>query len=200
MTHRLPDPLVSLIAALSRLPGIGPRSAERLGLHLVQTDPALVTQLARALVDARQRIRTCEECGALTEMNPCAVCTDSGRDAGLLCVVERATDILVLEKAGTFRGRYHVLGGRLSPVNGVGPEDLRLGELVRRLARGEVKELVLALGTDVEGDATAHYLAERFATASVRVTRLAAGLPAGSGLDFADELTLSRALEGRRPV
>ncbi len=200
MTHRLPDPLVSLIAALSRLPGIGPRSAERLGLHLVQTDPALVTQLARALVDARQRIRTCEECGALTETNPCAVCTDSGRDAGLLCVVERATDILVLEKAGTFRGRYHVLGGRLSPVNGVGPEDLRLGELVRRLARGEVKELVLALGTDVEGDATAHYLAERFATASVRVTRLAAGLPAGSGLDFADELTLSRALEGRRPV
>lgn len=197
---RLPSALTTLIAALSRLPGIGPRSAERLGLHLVQTDPALVEQLARALVEARQRIRACEECGALTEASPCGVCADATRDATLLCVVERATDILVLEKAGTFRGRYHVLGGRLSPVNGVGPEDLRLGELVQRLARGDVKELVLALGTDVEGDATAHYLAERFGSPEVSVTRLAAGLPAGSGLDFADELTLSRALEGRRPV
>ena len=200
MTHRFPNPLVTLIAALGRLPGIGPRSAERLALHLVQTDPALVDQLARALVDARRSIVTCDACGSLTEANPCPLCTDSNRDAALLCVVERATDVLVIEKAGAFRGRYHVLGGKLSPVNGVGPDDLRIGELGRRLAGGEVRELVLALGTDVEGDATAHYLAERFAGAGVSVTRLAAGLPAGSGLDFADELTLSRALEGRRPV
>ncbi len=197
---RLPEPLGALIAALSRLPGIGPRSAERLALHLVQSDAVGVEQLARSLVESRQRIRACGECGSLTEANPCGLCTDPGRDAALLCVVERATDILVLEKSGTFRGRYHVLGGRLSPVNGVGPEDLRLGELDRRLARGGVREMVLALGTDVEGDATAHYLAERFGSKEIQVTRLAAGLPAGSGLDFADELTLSRALEGRRPV
>lgn len=197
---RLPPSLTTLMAALGRLPGIGPRSAERLALHLVQTDPALVEQLARALVEARGQIRTCETCGALTEVSPCEGCTDPSRDAGQLCVVERATDILVLEKAGAFRGRYHVLGGRLSPVNGVGPEDLRVGELVARLAGGEVREVVLALGTDVEGDATAHYLAERVGSAGVEVTRLAAGLPAGSGLDFADDLTLSRALEGRRPV
>ena len=197
---RLPTSLTTLIAGLSRLPGIGPRSAERLGLHLVQTDPALVEQLARALVEARRSVRHCEVCGALTEASPCGLCVDAGRDGSLLCVVERATDILAMEKAGTFRGRYHVLGGRLSPVNGVGPEDLRLGELARRLSEGVVGEVVLALGTDVEGDATAHYLAERFGSAGVRVTRLAAGLPAGSGLDFADDLTLSRALEGGRPV
>lgn len=169
-------------------------------MHLVQTDPALVEQLARALVDARRSIVACDACGSLTEVNPCPLCTDPNRDAALLCVVERATDVLVIEKAGAFRGRYHVLGGKLSPVNGVGPDDLRIGELGRRLADGEIREVVLALGTDVEGDATAHYLAERFAGAGVSVTRLAAGLPAGSGLDFADELTLSRALEGRRPV
>lgn len=199
--YRLPETLGTLVAALSRLPGIGPRSAERLGLHLVQADPGWVEQLARVLVDARRAVRNCEVCGALTEHSPCALCGDPGRDAALLCVVERATDILSLEKSGAFRGRYHVLGGRLSPVNGVGPEDLRVAELGRRLAGGEVREVVLALGTDVEGDATAHYLAERFGSAGgVRVTRLAAGLPAGSGLDYADDLTLSRALEGRRPV
>lgn len=152
------------------------------------------------MVDARQRIRTCETCGALTETSPCDLCTHPGRDATILCVVERATDILNLEKAGTFRGRYHVLGGRLSPVNGIGPEDLRIAALETRLRTPGVREVVLALGTDVEGDATAHYLARRLTPLGVDVTRLAAGLPAGTGLDFADELTLNRALEGRRPL
>jgi recombination protein RecR len=197
---RLPEPLAALIAALGRLPGIGPRSAERLALHIVQSDPASIESLASAMVQARRRIAPCAVCGALTEQSPCALCTDPRRDASILCVVERATDILTVEKSGTFSGRYHVLGGRLSPVNGIGPEDLRIEELEKRLAREPASELILALGTDVEGDATAHYLAQRLAAPDLKITRLAAGLPAGMGLDFADELTLSRAIEGRRPV
>jgi recombination protein RecR len=197
---RLPEPLTTLVAALGRLPGIGPRSAERLALHIVQSDAAGVELLAQSLVDARRRIRPCEICGALTEASPCGICTHPSRDTSLLCVVERPTDILNLEKSGTFRGRYHVLGGRLSPINGVGPEDLRIAELERRLAPEGVREVIVALGMDVEGDATASYLGQRLASAGVAVTRLAAGLPAGSGLDFADELTLSRAIEGRRPL
>jgi len=197
---RLPEPLAVLVASLSRLPGIGPRSAERIALHVVQTDAAAIDLLARALIDARQRIRPCEVCGALTELSPCPICQHPGRESSQLCVVERPTDILNLEKAGTFRGRYHVLGGRLSPVNGVGPEDLRIAQLERRLQPEGVQEVILALGTDVEGDATAQYLGQRLTGAGVSVTRLAAGLPAGAALDFADELTLSRAIEGRRPV
>lgn len=195
------------MAALGRLPGIGPRSAERLALFIAHADPDLVRQLAHALVDAREKVRACEICGSLTEVSPCRLCTSADRDASTLCVVERATDILALEKSGTFRGRYHVLGGRLSPVNGIGPDDLRIAELEQRVRAGgespdrpSIREVILALGTDVEGDATAHYLAERLTAAGAQVTRLAAGLPAGSGLDFADELTLSRALEGRRPL
>lgn len=197
---RLPESLTALVAALGRLPGIGPRSAERIALHLAQSDPVMVEQLAEALVVARRKVRSCESCGSLTETSPCALCTDPQRDATQICLVERPTDILTLEKSGAFRGRYHVLGGRLSPINGVGPEDLRIAELEKRLAQEPIKEVVLALGTDVEGDATAHYLAERLGEAGLNVTRLAAGLPAGTGLDFADELTLSRALEGRRPL
>jgi recombination protein RecR len=197
---RLPESLTTLVAALSRLPGIGPRSAERIALHLAQSDPVMVEQLAEALVSARRKIRACESCGSLTEISPCALCTDPHRDATQVCLVERPTDILTLEKSGAFRGRYHVLGGRLSPINGVGPEDLRIAELERRLTQEPIREIVLALGTDVEGDATAHYLAQRLGESGLNVTRLAAGLPAGTGLDFADELTLSRALEGRRPM
>ncbi len=197
---RLPEPLTVLVAALSRLPGIGPRSAERLALHVVQSDPAQIEFLAHALAEARRRIRSCEKCGALTEQSPCEICEHPGRDAHALCIVERPTDVITLEKSGAFRGRYHVLGGRLSPVNGVGPEDLNLDALDRRLAAEPIREVILALGTDVEGDATAHYLAQRLAARAVQVTRLAAGLPAGAGLDFADDLTLSRALEGRRPL
>ncbi len=197
---RLPEPLAALVTVLGRLPGIGPRSAERMALHLVQTDPAAVELLAHTLVEARQRIRACEICGALTEESPCQLCSSPTRDATLLCAVERATDILSLEKAGSFQGRYHVLGGRLSPINGIGPEDLRIRQLEARLGPEGVREVILALGTDVEGDATAHYLADRLSAAGVQVTRLAAGLPAGSGLDLADELTLNRALEGRRAM
>jgi len=194
----LPGPVTQLVAALGRLPGIGPRSAERLALHLVQGDADAVRQLAAVLVDARERVANCARCGALTEHQPCPVCADDRRDASQLCVVERALDVLSLEKSGTFKGRYHVLGGKLSPLNGIGPEDLRIAELEIRIADGIVQEVILALGSDVEGDATSHYLARRLASRGVRVSRLAQGLPAGSGLEFADELTLSRALEGRR--
>lgn len=196
----LPVPVAQLTAALGRLPGIGPRSAERLALHVVQADPASVRALAEALVTARERITNCARCGALTETQPCPICADDGRDATLLCVVERALDILSLEKSGTFKGRYHVLGGKLSPLNGIGPEDLRLAELHSRLVPEGVREVILALGSDVEGDATSHYIGKRLAASGLRVTRLAQGLPAGSGLEFADELTLSRALEGRREL
>jgi recombination protein RecR len=194
----LPDAVTKLVSALNRLPGIGPRTAERLALHLVMTEAAQAKQLAETIVDARDKITTCEICGALTESQPCPICQSSTRDASCICVVERPLDIISLEKSGTFKGRYHVLGGKISPLNGVGPEDLRIESLESRLADGSAKEVILALGSDVEGDATGHYLAKRLASTGAKVTRIAQGLPAGSGLEFADELTLSRAMEGRR--
>jgi recombination protein RecR len=196
----LPDSITTLIAALSKLPGVGPRSAERIALHLVQTESGVVKHLAEALVTARERISFCTTCGALTEKSPCAICADSRRDGSLVCLVERAVDILSVEKSGTFRGKFHVLGGKISPLDGVEPEDLRIAELEQRLATEPIQELVIALGTDVEGDATSNYLAKRLARPGLKISRIAYGLPAGSGLEFADELTLSRALEGRRDM
>ena len=194
----LPESLTALVGALTRLPGIGPRSAERIALSLVQAEPGEAHRLAESILQARERIRFCEICGALAESSPCDLCSDPRRDGSLLCVVERPVDIISLEKSGTYRGKYHVLGGKISPLNGVQPEDLRIAELEKRLGTEPVKEVILALGTDVEGDATSFYLAKRLASAKVKVTRIAHGLPAGSGLEFADELTLSHALEGRR--
>lgn len=196
----LPPSLTRLIAALNHLPGVGPRSAERLALHLVQAEEGGVKELARAIVEAREAVRACSTCGALTEADPCDLCRDDRRDKALICVVERPVDILLVEKAGVFRGRFHVLGGKLSPLNGVEPEDLRIAGLEQRIGLEGVQEVILALPTDVEGDATCHYLAQRLGKRDVRVTRLAHGLPAGSGLEYADELTLSRALEGRSSV
>jgi len=196
----LPDSITTLIAALSKLPGVGPRSAERIALHLVQTESGVVKHLADAIVHARERIQFCTTCGALTEKSPCSICDDTRRDGSLICVVERAVDILSVEKSGTFRGKFHVLGGKISPLDGVEPEDLRIAELEKRLSAEPIKEVVIALGTDVEGDATSNYLAKRLARSGLKVSRIAYGLPAGSGLEFADELTLSRALEGRREM
>lgn len=196
----LPDSVAALMAALAKLPGIGPRSAERIALYLVQTDSGAVRQLAETLVDARARVRFCDTCGALTESSPCAICSEPRRDPTLVCIVERATDILSIEKAGSFRGKYHVLGGKISPLEGVQPEDLRIAALERRLESEPIRELVVALGTDVEGDATSFYLAKRLARPNLKISRIAHGLPAGTGLEFADELTLSRALEGRREM
>jgi recombination protein RecR len=196
----LPDSIVTLIAALSKLPGVGPRSAERIALHLVQSDTVSVRNLAEAIVSARQKIKFCEICGSLTEQSPCLFCTDPRRDASLVCVVERAVDALSIERAGSFRGKFHVLGGKISPLDGVEPEDLRIAGLEKRLEAESIHEVIIALGTDVEGDATSHYLAKRLARPNLKISRIAYGLPAGSGLEFADELTLSRALEGRREM
>jgi recombination protein RecR len=196
----LPEPIVALTAALSKLPGIGPRSAERVALHIVQTEQAAVKHLAEAILTARERIRFCETCGALTEISPCATCTDARRDAALVCIVEKPVDILSIERSGTYRGKFHVLGGKISPLDSVEPDDLRIGELEKRLASEPIREIIVALGTDVEGDATSSYLAKRLARAGLKISRIGFGLPAGSGLEFADELTLNRALEGRREM
>ena len=196
----LPEPLAALVAELNRLPGIGPRSAERLALHLIQADTAVARRLADVLVTSRDKIIECVQCGGLAEKSPCSICANPARDERTVCVVERAVDILNVEKSGAFRGHYHVLGGKISPINGVGPEELRVAQLEQRLADGAADEVIIALGTDVEGDATGHYLAKRLVKRGVKVTRIAHGLPAGSGLEFADELTLTRALDGRREL
>jgi recombination protein RecR len=196
----LPESIVALTTALSKLPGVGPRSAERIALHLVQTDSTIVRQLADTIVFAREKIQFCTICGALTEKSPCPICDDARRDSSLVCVVERAVDILSIEKSGTFRGKFHVLGGKISPLDGVEPDDLRIADLEKRLSSEPVKEIIIALGTDVEGDATSNYLAKRLARSGLKISRIGFGLPAGSGLEFADELTLSRALEGRREM
>jgi recombination protein RecR len=196
----LPNSITALIAALGKLPGVGPRSAERIALHLVQTDSAVVRQLADAILQARNQIQFCEVCGALTEQSPCLICVDDHRDAALVCVVERPADILSIEKSGSYRGKFHVLRGKISPLDGVEPEDLRIDELEKRLAQEPIREIIIALGTDVEGDATSHYLANRLARKGLKISRIAYGLPVGSGLEYADELTLSRALEGRREM
>ncbi len=194
----LPEPIVRLISSLGQLPGIGPRSAERLALFLVQSESGQVKQLAASLLAARERIGLCEICGALTESQPCALCSDSQRDSQTLCVVETAVDVINVDKSGAFKGLFHVLGGKISPLNGVDPEDLRISELESRLE--EVQEVILALGTDVESEATSNYLAQRLKDRGVTISRIAHGLPAGSGLEYADDLTLVHAMEGRREM
>jgi recombination protein RecR len=196
----LPEPILNLVSALSKLPGIGPRSAERIALHIVQSEQPVIQALAHSILEARERISLCQNCGGLTERQPCAFCADPRRNHTLVCLVERPVDILSIEKSGSFHGAYHVLGGKISPLNGVEPEDLRIAELEQRCERDGIQEIIVALPSDVEGDATSFYLNKRFAARGVRMTRIAHGLPVGSGLEFADELTLSRALEGRRQI
>ena len=192
-----PAAIQSLVAELKRLPGIGPRSAERIALWMLQSRDARPLEIARAIREVQETIHPCPRCGFFAVETLCEICADPGRDATVICVVEQPTEILPLERTGGFRGLYHALGGRISPLDHVGPEDLRIDALVERIKAETPTEIILALGSDVEGEATANYLAELLRSLSVSVTRLAQGLPAGGGLDQADELTLSRALAGR---
>jgi recombination protein RecR len=192
-----PPLIQELIRQLRRMPGIGPRSAERIAIWIVQAKDARASSIAKAISETVSGIRPCTKCGFFSEADLCVICSDVARDSTSLCVVEQPTDILSLERTGIFRGLYHSLGGRLSPLDHVGPENLRIDSLERRVLEERPQELILALSADVEGEATAGYLADLLAREGLKITRIAQGLPAGSGLESADELTLARAFGGR---
>lgn len=201
-----PEEIQALVLQLKRLPGVGPRSAERIAVALLTTKISVATDLARALDTAARQITACPICGFFQSTGrPCLLCDSPDRDPSVLCVVEQPTDVIPLERTGAFHGLYHILGGRLSPLDNIHPENLRITALTQRLAHGRIREIILATGSDVEGEATAHYLADHLAPLAtpdspLTLTRLAQGLPAGGGLDHADDLTLHRALSGRRAV
>jgi recombination protein RecR len=187
-----------LIDELGRLPGVGPKSAQRIAFHILQADPADVRRLAHVLSEVKAKVRFCVVCGNVAQDEQCRVCRDPRRDPSVICVVEEPKDVVAVERTREFRGKYHVLGGAISPIDGVGPGDLRIRELIARLADGTVTELILATDPNLEGEATATYLARTVKAMGLRVTRLASGLPVGGDLEYADEVTLGRAFEGRR--
>ena len=189
----------NLVSQLTRLPGVGTRTAQRLAFHLLRVPKDEAVALAGAIAEVKERVRFCSECGNLTEEDVCAICSDARRDRAVVCVVEQPADLLSLERTHEFRGLYHVLGGALSPIDGVEPEHLRIGELMQRVERNGIEEVVLATNPNMTGEATAAYLADRL-RGRVRVTRLASGLPVGGDLEYADEVTLGRALAGRREM
>ena len=187
-----------LIDELGRLPGVGPKSAQRIAFHILQTPSFDVARLSHLLSEVRERVKFCERCGNVSENDLCAICSDVRRDPSLICVVEDAKDVAAIERTREFRGLYHVLGGAISPIAGVGPDDLRIRQLMTRLSDGTVQEIILATNPNLEGEATAAYLTRLLAAMEIAVTRLASGLPVGGDLEYADEITLGRAFEGRR--
>ena len=189
-----------LIDELGRLPGVGPKSAQRIAFHLLAADPADVRRLTSALTEVKERVRFCRVCGNVSEQDECRVCRDPRRDLAVICVVEEPKDVVAIEKTREFRGRYHVLGGAISPIEGIGPDDLRVRELMVRLQDGVVQEVILATDPNLEGEATATYLARLMSPMGLKVSRLASGLPVGGDLEYADEVTLGRAFAGRRTV
>jgi recombination protein RecR len=193
-------PIQDLVDELSRLPGIGPKSAQRLAFHIVKAPAQDANRLAEAIVSAKDKVRFCKECFSVSEGELCRVCRDPGRDPSMICVVEESKDQAAVEKAGVVKGRYHVLGGAISPLEGMGPDDLRVQELLDRVGPGEVVEVILATNPNLEGNATAMYVAGLLKPLGVKVTRLASGLPVGGDLEYADEVTLGQALEGRREM
>jgi recombination protein RecR len=195
-----PEPVARLIDALQRLPGIGPKTAQRLTFFLLKRPAEEVRELSEALIAVKERIVYCQTCFNVTDEDPCRVCADPSRDGRLICVVEEPNDLLAMERTGEYRGRYHVLLGALSPLDGIGPEDLKIRELLSRLDAGGTSEVILATNPNVEGEATALYLAKLLRPLGVRITRIARGLPVGGDLEYADQVTLSKALEGRREI
>jgi len=189
-----------LIDEFGRLPGIGPKSAQRITFHILQTPTFDVARLAELLADVRERVRFCEICGNVSEQDRCSICRDPRRTPTVICVVEDAKDVAAIERTREFRGLYHVLGGAISPIAGIGPDDLRITQLMQRLADGTVQEVILATNPNLEGEATATYLSRLLRSLEIAVTRLASGLPVGGDLEYADEVTLGRAFEGRRAI
>jgi recombination protein RecR len=189
-----------LIDQLGRLPGIGPKSAQRIAFHILQTESFDVSRLASVLVEVREKVKFCEICGNVSEETTCGICRDPRRDPAVICVVEEAKDVVAIERTREFRGLYHVLGGAISPIDGIGPDDLRIRQLMTRLADGTVTEVIIATDPNLEGEATATYLTRLLTTLEIKVSRLASGLPVGGDLEYADEVTLGRAFEGRRTV
>ena len=196
----LPEPLARLIEQLQKLPGIGAKSAQRLAFHVLKNTRDDAEQLCEAIRDVKDRVTYCSNCNNITDIDPCPLCTSATRDQRLICVVEEPQNVNVVEKTREFRGVYHVLMGALSPLHGVGPDDLKIKGLLARIGAGSVDEVILATNPTVEGEATAIYLARLFKPLGVRVTRIATGIPVGSGLEYADELTMGKAMEGRREV
>ncbi len=192
--------VADLIGELGRLPGVGPKSAQRIAFHLLQADSEDVNRLVAALTEVKLRVRFCATCGNIAEEELCRVCRDPRRDEDVICVVEEPKDVVAIERTREFRGRYHVLGGAISPIDGIGPDNLRIAQLLRRLSDGQVTEVILATDPNLEGEATATYLARLLKPIGLRTTRLASGLPVGGDLEYADEVTLGRAFEGRRLV
>ena len=198
--NKYPEPMERLVAALAELPGLGPRSAQRIAFHVLRASEGEVEALMKALGDFKAKIRFCSSCGNLTAQDPCSVCRDPSRDRTLICVVEEPKDVLALEATGAYRGLYHVIMGHLAPLDGVNPEDLRIQELLDRVRRERPREAIIATGSDADGETTALYLARVLKPLAAKVTRIAAGVPVGSSLDFVDPATLTKALEGRRDV
>ena len=197
---RYAEPMANLIEQLMRLPSIGPKTAQRLAFHILKTPRENVERLAEALIEVKDRIVSCSVCGNITEKDPCSICTDERRDKAVIAVVEESKDVIALERTGEFHGLYHVLGGAISPMDGIGPEDISVKELLFRLKNQEVREVILATDPNIEGEATSMYLAKLIKPTGIKVTRIAHGLPVGGDLEYADEVTLARALEGRREV
>jgi len=195
-----PGPLARLIDELSKMPTVGPKTAQRLAFHILRLSQDEAQALAEAILDVKQRMRTCSTCFTITDVDPCTICSNPARASGVLCVVEDPRDVIAVERTREFRGRYHVLHGAISPLDGVGPDDLKITELLDRVRAGGVGEVIVATNPRVEGEATAFYLARVLKPLGVRVTRIAHGLPVGGDLEYADEVTLARALEGRRDL